>query len=103
MHCNFQVGWFANPVYNGDYPIIMKERIAYRSQLEGLKQSRLPTFTEDEKDYIRGTNDVFGIQTYNKYIVSNSEEPALDGSSSWDKDTKVIYIVGDTPEVSFFK
>jgi lactase-phlorizin hydrolase len=52
----FQLGWFANPVYSekGDYPEIMKKKIAKKSRQEGYKRSRLPEFTDEEVEYIRG-------------------------------------------------
>lgn len=82
----FQLGWFADPIYHGDYPIIMKNRIAYRSYLEGFQQSRLPKFTEEEKNYIRGTIDYFCLQTYEVMKVKNLGEPSYDSSPSLAKD-----------------
>lgn len=50
----FQLGWFAHAIYvNGDYPEVMKKQIAMKSKAQGLKQSRLPTFTESEKAFIK--------------------------------------------------
>ena len=46
----FKLGWFANAIYvNGDYPEVMKTKIAEKSQLEGRDTSRLPEFTLEEK------------------------------------------------------
>jgi len=51
----FKLGWFAHPIFvNGDYPEEMKQRIAAKSAAEGLSESRLPVFTEEEKIFIRG-------------------------------------------------
>uniref|UniRef100_A0A8C6ZXS2 Klotho beta n=1 Tax=Nothoprocta perdicaria TaxID=30464 RepID=A0A8C6ZXS2_NOTPE len=45
------LGWFANPIYgDGDYPDELKKEISF-----------LPTFTEDEKNYIKGTADFFAF------------------------------------------
>jgi hypothetical protein len=51
-----QLGWFANPIFSeeGDYPAIMKERIAENSYQEGYRKSRLPEFSKEEIKYIRG-------------------------------------------------
>ena len=51
----FMLGWFANPIFvNGDYPEIMKTKIAEKSALQGYNESRLPVFTEEEKLWIVG-------------------------------------------------
>ncbi|XP_022535908.2 lactase/phlorizin hydrolase [Astyanax mexicanus] len=61
----FQLGWFAHPIFkNGDYPDAMKWQVGNKSELQGLAESRLPTFTEEEKAYIQGTADVFCLNTY---------------------------------------
>ena len=48
-------GWIVNPIFSekGDYPEVMKKRIAENSKLEGLPESRLPTFTKEWVEYIR--------------------------------------------------
>lgn len=49
----FSGGWFLNPIcVNGDYPEVMKAQIARKSRLQGFNQSRLPEFTEEEKQLI---------------------------------------------------
>lgn len=54
----FKLGWFANAVYvDGDYPQVMKDQVARKSQQEGRNTSRLPEFTEEEK--ARNVGEVF--------------------------------------------
>ena len=66
----FQLGWFAHPIFrNGDYPDAMKWQVGNKSELQGLTDSRLPTFTEEEKAFIKGTADVFCINAYTTKIV----------------------------------
>ena len=51
--------WFADPLYYGDYPQIMKEYVG----------SRLPTFTDEEKKSLSGSVDYFGLNHYNSNWV----------------------------------
>ena len=52
---NFDFGWFAHAIYvNGDYPPIMKENIARKSKIQNLTESRLPEFTFQEMQDIKG-------------------------------------------------
>ncbi len=62
----FRLGWFANPIYfNGDYPKVMKDNVARKSQLEGRQKSRLPVFTDAEKARIVGKlHTAHGLQAY---------------------------------------
>ncbi|GAA6219817.1 klotho [Lates japonicus] len=46
------LGWFARPLFtDGDYPPCMKARLG----------SRLPTFTREEREQVRGTADFFAL------------------------------------------
>jgi hypothetical protein len=55
------LGWFAHPVYSedGDYPAVMKEYVAKHSSEEGLETSRLPQFTTEEINMIKGKQMTF--------------------------------------------
>ncbi|KAM9804518.1 lactase/phlorizin hydrolase-like [Neosynchiropus ocellatus] len=68
----FHLGWFAHPIFkNGDYPDAMKWQVGNKSELQGLPDSRLPTFTEEEKRFIRGTADMFCVNHYTTKIISH--------------------------------
>lgn len=94
----FNFGWFANPVFNGNWPQVMIDRIANRSKLEGLARSRLPEFTQEEIDYVNGTADFFALNTYKVWLVKNQEEPISYPSNQFDaglvQDTLVYYPTG---------
>ncbi|XP_034034129.1 klotho [Thalassophryne amazonica] len=46
------LGWFARPLFvDGDYPPCMKERLGWR----------LPSFTQEEREQVRGTADFFAL------------------------------------------
>uniref|UniRef100_A0A665VBI9 beta-glucosidase n=1 Tax=Echeneis naucrates TaxID=173247 RepID=A0A665VBI9_ECHNA len=69
----FQLGWFAHPIFkNGDYPDAMKWQVGNKSELQTLSESRLPSFNEEEKSFIRGTADVFCINHYTTKIVHHA-------------------------------
>lgn len=69
----FQLGWFAHPIFkNGDYPDAMKWQVGNKSELQGSRDSRLPSFTDEDKAYIRGTADVFCINTYTTKVVRHA-------------------------------
>ncbi|XP_039242243.1 lactase-phlorizin hydrolase [Pipra filicauda] len=95
-YLQFMVGWFAHPIFkNGDYPEAMKWKVGNRSELQGLPSSRLPAFTAEEHEYIRGTADVFCFNTYTSKIITHSttrlnpfsyeydQEVSISADSSW--------------------
>ena len=51
----YQCGRYTHPIFSktGDYPEIIKERIAQNSKYEGLRRSRLPIFTTTWINYIK--------------------------------------------------
>jgi beta-glucosidase len=65
---DFMLGWFADPVYLGDYPASMKQRLG----------SLLPRFTNAEKALLKGSYDFFGLNHYTSEYVANdpTDKPA---------------------------
>ncbi|KAJ0182235.1 hypothetical protein K1T71_001604 [Dendrolimus kikuchii] len=86
----FNFGWFANPILSeqGDYPPIMRKRIDAMSKKQGYIRSRLPTFTEEEIQMIRGSYDYLGFNHYTTYLVSWAEEK-FGSSPSFEEDVGV--------------
>ncbi|XP_025830262.1 myrosinase 1-like [Agrilus planipennis] len=82
----FNFGWWAHPIFTsqGDYPAVMKEYIAKRSTLQGYKRSRLPEFTQEEIDSIKGTSDFLGLNHYTSYFVTDAKINNLDTHFSSD-------------------
>uniref|UniRef100_A0A4W3IAM4 Lactase n=1 Tax=Callorhinchus milii TaxID=7868 RepID=A0A4W3IAM4_CALMI len=71
-HLMFYGGWFAYPIFkNGDYNEIMKARVKEKSLAQGLSKSRLPEFTESEKQRIKGTYDYMGFNHYTTVLAFN--------------------------------
>ena len=73
--CLFQWGAWAHPIFSetGDFPKRFKEKIAAKSAEQGFFRSRLPKFTPEEVEYIRGTSDFFGLNHYSTYLVYRNE------------------------------
>eukprot|EP00253_Pinus_taeda_P009244 PITA_09244 len=59
---DFQFGWFIEPVMYGDYPSCMKKIVG----------SRLPSFTKQESEKLRGSSDFIGLIHYTTSYVSDS-------------------------------
>ncbi|KAL1513061.1 hypothetical protein ABEB36_002539 [Hypothenemus hampei] len=79
----FGFGWFANPVYLGDWPDVMKERINNRSSQEGIGFSRLPELSQEEIDYINGTFDYFGLNIYTALLVGYIPDDDISVPNYW--------------------
>ncbi|XP_049791412.1 myrosinase 1-like [Schistocerca nitens] len=69
----FQMGIYAHPIYSaeGDYPAVVRERVDANSAAEGRPRSRLPSFTREEVDYIRGSADFIGLNHYSTDFVTS--------------------------------
>ncbi|PNF16841.1 Myrosinase 1 [Cryptotermes secundus] len=80
----FYLGLYAHPIFSqeGDYPKLVKDRIAQKSLDEGFFRSRLPKFTKEQISHIRGTFDFFGLNHYTTSLttVGNTENqgPSLE-------------------------
>ncbi|XP_076915846.1 beta-glucosidase 11-like isoform X2 [Bidens hawaiensis] len=59
---DFYVGWFLNPLVNGDYPEIMKKNAG----------NRIPNFTKLESERVKGSFDFFGINHYCTVEIKDS-------------------------------
>ncbi|XP_041467641.1 lactase-phlorizin hydrolase-like [Lytechinus variegatus] len=80
----FCFGWFAHPIFvNGDYPEVMKTKIASKSKSQGLEASRLPEFSEAEKAYVKGTSDFFGLNAYTTQYATDSQNASSHPPSYW--------------------
>ncbi len=66
----FFLAWFADPIYKGDYPQCMKDRLG----------KRLPSFTSEDIALIQGSSDFFGLNHYTTMYAANAEEGIEKGS-----------------------
>lgn len=51
----------------------MVKNIGAKSAAQGYARSRLPEFTEEEKAYVRGTSDYFGLNHYSSKLAYRNE------------------------------
>ncbi|KAG0460239.1 hypothetical protein HPP92_023367 [Vanilla planifolia] len=56
---DFQFGWLMDPIFFGDYPISMRERV----------QNRLPKFSAADAALVKGSLDFVGINHYTTYYT----------------------------------
>ncbi|XP_053314306.1 cytosolic beta-glucosidase-like [Spea bombifrons] len=84
-YLSFYVGWFAKPIFvDGDYPEIMKTVVSKRSKAQGLQTSRLPEFTNEEKNMIKGTADFFCLNYYTSRKIRHCTSSADESSCTSD-------------------
>ncbi|XP_028172587.1 myrosinase 1-like isoform X2 [Ostrinia furnacalis] len=67
-HC---AGRYSHPIFSkqGGWPPALEKFIAEKSIKEGFRRSRLPAFTNEEIELIRGTYDFYGLNHYTSKVV----------------------------------
>ncbi|XP_050211260.1 vicianin hydrolase-like [Mercurialis annua] len=71
---DFLFGWFAHPITYGDYPESMKTYVG----------NRLPKFTKEESEVLKGSLDFMGINYYTTNFAANN--PIRSTNHSWSTD-----------------
>jgi len=61
----FFYGWFTDPLFTGEYPEMMREKLG----------RRLPEFTQSEKDLLIGSADFLGLNHYTTMYASGTPPP----------------------------
>lgn len=86
----FHFGWFGHPVYSstGDYPPVMRNNIDRNSQIEGRNESRLPYFTPQEIEEIKGSYDFLG---HNSYSAALATFGTTGFDPSVERDSNILY------------
>lgn len=85
----FELGWLAHPLFSrsGYYPAVMVETVASNSVRQRLAWSRLPQWSPEWRQLVRGSADFLGLNHYTSRLVrpaeahayDNATEPSLDG------------------------
>lgn len=77
----FYLGWFADPIYKGDYPDVMRQTLG----------NRLPSFTSNEKKLILHSSDFFGLNHYSSSYASPGKKSCSSNTiSSYWNDIHVV-------------
>ncbi|KAI4342865.1 hypothetical protein MLD38_027432 [Melastoma candidum] len=61
---DFQLGWYLNPIYYGDYPEVMREILG----------DLLPSFSEEETTLLRNSVDFVGLNHYTSRFIAHAKE-----------------------------
>ncbi len=56
------IGWFADPIYLGQYPPYLRQMLG----------DRLPEFTDEEIRLVQGSSDFYGMNTYTTNLCRKS-------------------------------
>ncbi|KAL4712932.1 hypothetical protein ACJJTC_012002 [Scirpophaga incertulas] len=94
----FDLGQFAHPIFskNGDFPEVMKDKVAAKSKAQGYQRSRLPEFTAEEIEMLRGSSDFFGLNHYSTHLVHrNNGDTVYAQPSNYDDMNVVTYQPSD--------
>lgn len=61
-----QVGLYAHPIFskNGGFPERVVKKVAKKSAEQGYSTSRLPEFTPEEIELVKGSSDFYGFNHY---------------------------------------
>lgn len=70
-----QWGIYAEPIFSrqGGFPKEIFEIVERKSAEQNYPTSRMPDFTDEEKEFVRGTYDFFGVNHYTASFVSATE------------------------------
>jgi beta-glucosidase len=80
----FWGGWFWDPIFFGDYSETMKTMVNARPPI-----NRLPVFTAEQSALVRGSVDLFMLNTYSTYFAQDFTYPAVNVGWTYDQGTNV--------------
>ncbi|KAL6966295.1 beta-glucosidase, partial [Sarracenia purpurea var. burkii] len=78
---DFMFGWFMDPLINGDYPTNMRK----------LAGSRLPTFSDTDKNKVKGSFDFIGLNYYTSQYVADHPSDSGTKNLSYSTDPKIKF------------
>jgi len=86
----FFLGWFADPIYLGDYPECMKHSVG----------DRLPSITDEQRALIKGSSDFFGLNHYTTMFAAEAngelQEQSVYGNGGLNEDQGIDLSVDES-------
>ncbi|XP_068624870.1 myrosinase 1-like [Battus philenor] len=72
----YMAGIYSHPIYSkeGGWPTQIEKIIAENSRRQGYPRSRLPAFTKEEIEYIKGTYDFYGLNYYTSRVIRKARK-----------------------------
>ncbi|MQM12824.1 hypothetical protein Taro_045748 [Colocasia esculenta] len=89
----FMMGWIMEPLVSGDYPNVMKT----------IAGSKIPSFTERQKQQLKGAADFFGLNHYASSYIADDPDYPKSGLSDFNGDIHIKYAAAKnaTPSAQF--
>ncbi|CAH0696431.1 unnamed protein product [Spodoptera exigua] len=77
-------GRYGHPVYSkeGGWPKELEEILANNSRNEGYPEPRLPPFTEEEKELVKGSFDFYALNHYSSLLVRKAKPGEVIGKTT---------------------
>ncbi|XP_072934968.1 myrosinase 1-like isoform X2 [Epargyreus clarus] len=91
---DFEVGLYSHPIFStkGGFPDSVVRIVGEKSAAQGFFRSRLPEFTPEEIEYVKGTSDFFGFNHYSSRFYSREKfEKGMYPVPSYDDDIGAYY------------
>ncbi|CAH2097133.1 unnamed protein product [Euphydryas editha] len=95
----FDWGQYGHPIFSkeGGFPIELKRNVDTKSAKQGFARSRLPKLSESEVEFIKGTSDFFGLNTYTtKLAYRNASLEGMYAVPSYRDDMGAILVKDDS-------
>nr|WPM03637.1 glycoside hydrolase family 1 [Phyllotreta armoraciae] len=85
----FECGMYYHPIFVGDWPPVVKERVEGRRIRANITEPRLPQFTQEEIKNIKGSADFIGLNHYFTVLAADLKE-ADSNVMSYDNDVGIV-------------
>nr|AHZ59666.1 glycoside hydrolase family 1 [Phyllotreta striolata] len=92
LKLHFTYGLYVNPIVYGDFPWAVKSIVKKRSLAQGYNRSRLPEFSQQQKELVKGTYDFLGLNYYTARYIKPDPDTPVDGKG-YDFDSETTTFV----------